>query len=199
MVGSGALTVNQAYPCGGGGGGGDDIAVNKGTAGAGSAGKPATSLNIVNLTGPSLDVPQALDCSSNSGTMLVAPLGNSASFACPMTGSVNLIQLENLNGLIPDALPVGNEFVSALSAVSFGDDGSAEIITTGVITISFVIPADLLNENLAVLYWDGTIWVDLSTAIFSDGKVVYNKGTKTTDGKFEVSTNFAGVFVLVKK
>lgn len=154
---------------------------------------------IVYLTGSSLEAPLALDCTLNDSTTLMLPFGNSASFACPIVGSVNLLQLENINGILPGGLPAGSEFISAMSTLLFGD-GGAEIVTTdGVITISFVIPADLLDANLAILYWDGANWVDLSTTVLSDGKLVYNGGTKTVDGKFEASMNFTGVFVLVKK
>ncbi len=156
------------------------------------------SLNVINLTGPSLDAPLALDCTSNSGTMLVLPLGNFVSFDCPTTGNVNLFQLENINGILPGPLPDGSEFVSALSAVLLDAAGPRKL-TEAPVTISFVIPADMLEANLAILYWDGTAWVDLSTTVFTDGKLVYNPGTKTGDGRFEASMNFVGVFVLVKK
>jgi len=51
--------------------------------------------------------------------------------------------------------------------------------------ISFLIPADMPDANLAIMYWNGGEWVEIAG------------GYKTADGRFEVSVNFTGSFMLV--
>jgi len=57
----------------------------------------------------------------------------------------------------------------------------------GFITVSFVIPDNMEDADLAILFWDGSAWVEVTG------------GHNTGDGHFEASTNLTGTFVLVSQ
>lgn len=136
-----------------------------------------------------------LDCDLFSGTVLVLPNGDKVTFKCPISGTSSLNSLTNDN--IPSALPDGVEFVSGMYSTQ-GPVGSDKALE-GQVIISFLIPDGMQGSDLAILYWDGTEWVDLDSASFEDGRMVFNGGYATGDGYFEAFTNFSGNFVLVKK
>jgi len=69
----------------------------------------------------------------------------------------------------------------------------------GKVIVSFLIFEMLREEDLAILYWNGTGWLDLATATFTDGRLVYNGGYERGDDHFEATTNFSGIFALVQK
>jgi len=77
-------------------------------------------------------------------------------------------------------------------------DGS-DTALDGLVIVSFVVPADFNSASLAILYWNGSDWVDLKEAAFDDGRVVFNGGYLTGNGHFEALTNFSGTFALVSK
>jgi hypothetical protein len=53
--------------------------------------------------------------------------------------------------------------------------------------VSFLIPDGMQDAEFAILFWDGTQWVELEGNLSKDGL------------HFEVTTSFAGTFVLVTK
>jgi hypothetical protein len=143
---------------------------------------PASSilpLHIVHVaSGESVE----LDCALYRGTMLVLPQGDSLTFLCPTQGDASASSLTN-DGL-PGDLPEGNTFASALSGALTGGE-SAPLPRAAV--VSFVILDGLQDAILAILFWDGSAWVEV------DGS------HKTSDGHFEATTNFTGTFVLVSR
>lgn len=136
-----------------------------------------------------------LDCTQYTGTMLMLDNGSHATFKCPITGFASLSMIEEAT--LPAALPEGIEYVSGLNAVS-SPVGSDQVLG-GQVIISFAIPQNMNAEDFAVLYWDGSEWVNLKDATFEDGREVFSAGFNTGDGYFQVVTNFSGKFVLVTK
>jgi hypothetical protein len=139
------------------------------------------------------DGPVDLDCELYSGTMLILSNGDSVTFKCSIVGSATLNRLTG-DGL-PGDLPEGVEFFSGMGA-GHSPDGSNTALD-GLVVVSFVIPDD--SASFAILYWNGSEWVDLKDASFEDGREVVNGGVKTGDGHFQAITNFSGTFVLVTK
>lgn len=139
-----------------------------------------------------------LDCDNFSGTVLILPNGDKVTFKCPIGDSATLNRLAQENGLpLPKELPESVEYVSGLVSTT-SPDGS-DVALDGLVVTSFIIPDGMQGEDFAILYWNGTEWVDLDTATFTDGRNVSNGGYVTKDGYFEAFTNFTGNFVLVKK
>jgi hypothetical protein len=136
-----------------------------------------------------------LDCEQFSGTVLVLPDGNKTTFKCPVDGSGSVTTL-TADGL-PGDLPEGVEFVSGMGAGQ-SPDGN-DIALDGFVIMSFLIPEGVASADLAILYWNGTEWVDLASTTFEDGREVIDGGHKTDNGYFEAAVNFSGVFVLVTK
>ncbi|HCR70771.1 MAG TPA: hypothetical protein DIW23_04950 [Anaerolineae bacterium] len=159
------------------------------TSGKKPAGGTGLPLNIVQ--GNSAD----LDCDLYSGTTLILPNGDKVTFKCPIGDSATLNNVANDN--LPNALPEDVEYVSGLVATT-SPDGS-DVPLDGLVVVTFIIPDGMQGEDFAILYWDGTEWLDLDTATFEDGRKVFNGGYITEDGYFEALTNFSGNFVLVKK
>lgn len=149
-------------------------------------------LNVVSLVDTGLSTPLVLDCTQYSGFVLSLANGDSVSYPCPASGNVNLLRVNAGPGQLPDDLPPGLTFISGMTSSLTGSTG-------GIIKTSFVIPADKLNSILTVLFWDGAALVDLSTAVFTDGKLVYNRGEKTANGTYQIETNFTGTFILVSR
>jgi hypothetical protein len=65
-------------------------------------------------------------------------------------------------------------------------NGASSSPVESPINVSFTVPENMKNANLAILYWDGGKWVEVS-------------GHMTPDGHFEALTNLTGTFVLVSK
>jgi hypothetical protein len=177
------LVVNPAYPCG-------FAEEDESLADVFSRPLP---FQVVSLNDTGTVAPVPIDCALYRGLVLVLPNGDSVTYHCPLSG------LASLNGYaegqLPDGMPAGYTFISGLRS----DLANASfLIEDGVVTFSFVAPVDL-TSGLTILYWDGAAWVDLSTAAFVDGKIVYDGGVKINDGKIQVSTNFTGIFVLARK
>lgn len=152
-------------------------------------------LNIIGLGDAGLNEPLALNCTQYSEVTLALANGDFMSYTCPATGNVNLARIGIDPAQLPAALPTGYKYISGITSMQAGLD----FLSTGIVKISFVIPADLLSASLTVLFWDGSAWVDLSSANFSDGRQVYNRGEKTPNGMYQITTNFSGIFVLVQK
>lgn len=68
------------------------------------------------------------------------------------------------------------------------------------LTIFFLVPEDLKNQNLAILYWDGKSWIELSNGThLGQGRIVSGLGFNESGNYFQANLNFIGVFVLVQK
>ena len=101
--------------------------------------------------------------------------------------SSDLILLSNTQ--LPASLPNGTTFISAVEIID----------TSDTVVISFPVSDEMQTEDLSILFWDETEWVDLRAASFDDGRIILDGGNFTNNGYFSASTNFGGIFVLVKK
>ena len=141
-----------------------------------------------------------LNCDLYSGTRLVLPSGDSATFPCPIRETAQLTGNTGGEKDLPGDLPEGTTFQSAFTIAVNEDDGTRENLSTYT-TLSFVIPEGVDVDSLAILYWDGEAWVELSDGlILEDGKVVGQAGFLSADGtSFQATVTFTGIFVLVSK
>jgi len=177
--GPGLVTISSegCVPSSGGGGG------------KGGSGLPGS---IIPVTGGGS---AEFNCELFSSTTLVLANGDSVTFKCPISGSGALSPLGS--DALPGGLPEGVTYASGLNAVP-SPDGS-DTALDGQVVISFIVPEGQESAELAILYWNGSEWVDLKDATFDDGREVVNGGGKTGDGHFQAITNFSGTFVLVTK
>jgi len=123
-----------------------------------------------------------LNCFAFAGTVLVLPNGDEIRLPCPTIGDATLNSVTDDN--LPGSLPKNTNYVSALTAQVINGGIPLEALPAEMI-ISFLIPADMPDANLAIMYWNGGEWVEIAG------------GYKTADGRFEVSVNFTGSFMLV--
>ncbi len=158
----------------------------------GNNGGPGLPMQIIPVNGGG---GAEFDCELFAGTTFVLSSGDKVTFKCPIDGEGVLDQLKN-DGL-PGKLPDGVEYVSGMQADQSPDGSDTPL--NGLVIISFVIPQDMQSEDFAILYFDGSDWVDLQSAAFEDGRTVFNAGFATENGYFEGVTNFSGNFILVKK
>jgi hypothetical protein len=190
-VGSGAITLDPSCNPGSGGAGGA-------TGSTGGTGSSSSPVNVIALSNENGTDSVELNCVDFGSTQLTLSNGDRVTYVCPTTGDVNLLRVAADGENFPAALPGGFTFISALDTHRM-ENGVEQTLTAGELVISFVIPVDLAGFDVTFLYWDGTNWVDLSTATLADGKTVFNGGVKTQDGRFEATTNFTGMFVLARK
>jgi hypothetical protein len=145
-------------------------------------------------------VPQSLitlDCNNYGGTQLNYPAWR-AIFHCPTLGDV-IIWPTDVNSLpIPLPDPDKQTFISGFT-LSLKEKEIEQSLTTGLTTLSFMLPKGAQGQSYSVLYWTGKEWVDLQLAGFQDGRIVFDGGTLTEDGSIAVSVNFTGTFVLVSQ
>ena len=139
-----------------------------------------------------------LNCKLFSGTVLTLPNEDSAYFPCPLSGSASLVGNTNneLSGILPDGTKFGSGFT-----VTISKDGESQNIVDEFIRISFKIREGVAVSDLAILYWDGTLWIELTDGLtLGDGRKVALGGFVSMDGLyFEALVNFTGTFVLVQK
>lgn len=158
-------------------------------------------------------VPQ--DCENTAGTLLKFENGTSVEVGCPFEGESTLESVEK--DQLPQPLPFGPEFVSALS-VNLTKDGQAleDPALEGKVTLSFKIPADLKGSRLSILYWDPTAkdgagdWIELPLDQFGgaefplhpedpeDGRTIFS-GVEISGDTITFTVNFPGVFALVSR
>jgi hypothetical protein len=65
---------------------------------------------------------------------------------------------------LPQTLPIGNTFVSAMRIELFKDDEPIEaLLPWQTMILSFAIPEELLDRQFVILYWDETLntWVEI--------------------------------------
>jgi hypothetical protein len=157
--------------------------------------------------------PVVQDCEAFANTVLVLPNGTTVKVGCPFNGSVIV---ENITEL-PGKLPVGLTFGDAIS-IGLEEDGVPVDVMDdgGLITITFVIPEELLDKHLSILYWDPTAndgqgdWVELPLEQFGgaefplypedpeDGRMICS-GFDQSGNTVSVTLNFPGEFVLVAR
>ena len=90
--------------------------------------------------------------------------------------------LEQTQEQLPAELEAGT-FGSALK-VALTDQGAN--VTDLVIKLSFPIPASMKDANLAVMFWNGSAWVEVS-------------GGSVVDGSFVITVSQPGTYVLIAK
>jgi hypothetical protein len=148
-------------------------------------------INRVRLTGRQSVL---LACLQFSGTLLTLPNGDSVFLPCPISENASLTSLSNADLL--HSLPKGTTFASGLDlqvilpatpGLFSADSANAETstATSEAMTISFVIPADQLNANLALLYWDGGQWKEINSVV--------------VNGHLNAQVDFDGTFIMVSK
>ena len=125
-----------------------------------------------------------LNCTTYVGTILVLPNGDEIRLPCPTLGDASLTSVSDSD--LPDKLPEENNFVSSFTTQVIKGGISLETLPALMI-VSFVIPKDMPDADLAILYWNGDEWVEVAGAY------------KTADDRFEASVDFTGIFVLVSK
>jgi hypothetical protein len=68
------------------------------------------------------------------------------------------------------------------------------------LTIFFQVPEEMKGQDLAILFWDGTNWVELENGEhLGKGRIVSGLGYAADGEQFQANLNFIGTFVLVKK
>jgi hypothetical protein len=141
-----------------------------------SAYAPTKSINQVSATGGAVE----LSCELYSGTQLSLPSGDSVYFPCPIKGTATLAGIEETQADLPD----GSTFQSGFT-IEVTENGKSTDKLSAFATISFAIPAGVDVSSLAILYWNGSEWVEQVGFVSADG--LY----------FQTTVNFTGTFVLV--
>jgi hypothetical protein len=169
---------------------------------------------VIPITGGEL---VTLNCTAN--TILRLPSGNYVMFdksACGLKG----IFSEELELALPADVPAGT-FVGAFTLNVMDGTKMLESLPTDThVTYALNIPADLLEKDLVIYYWDESAnkgkgdWVALPAYTEKDGKPVVSSlypdvtteqrsifsGMKLNDLHYlEFETNFSGLFLLVQK
>jgi hypothetical protein len=79
-------------------------------------------------------------------------------------------------------------------------DGDEWVDTPLFLTIFFLVPEELDTQNLAILYWDGANWAELSNDThMGQGRIVSGLEYSENSGYLQANVNFTGVFVLAQK
>lgn len=180
------------------------------------SGKPADSeskpLKIVEIPETGGE-PVEQDCENFSGTLLKLHSGTSVKVGCPFTGNSQLS--DTPQNQLPGRLPVGLTFASAITLGLDNEGNPLPFMSEGgLLTISFVIPEELVGKRLSILYWDPTAkdgqgdWVELPLDQFGgasfplhpddpdDGRLICS-GLEQSGKTVSVTVNFPGVFALV--
>jgi hypothetical protein len=148
---------------------------------------PNLPVKVVNVSnGQSVE----LDCEHFSGTKLMLANDNSMTVPCPINDAASIVgsKIEDL----PKPLPEGNTFLSAFNiSVSQKGEKLGKLLD-GYATISFVIPEDAEISKLAILFWDGSQWIEVKNTYVRNDPIA---------GKsyFEAYVTDMGTFVLVQK
>jgi len=175
-------------------------------------GKPSKMVKVPKTGGE----PVIQDCENFSSTTLVLETGTSIKVKCPFTGSSQLSDTseDELPGEIPNSLT----FSSAITVGLNDEEGNPVPVVTegGLLTISFVIPEELIGKRLSILYWDPTAndgqgdWIELPLEQFGgasfplhpddpqDSRQIYS-GLEQSGNTVSVSVNFPGIFALVAR
>ena len=159
-----------------------------------------------------------LNCNSFVGTILVLENGDRVRIPCPIADASTLTRVSPQD--LPGAIPNGYGYLSGLN-LEIALDGQVLDTLDTAITISF--RTDQNPSTLAILYWNGSNWDELSSfgnhgsIIYGSGEILFWNGTSWTDivppgekvignvgymtsgGYFETVLNFPGIFILTEK
>lgn len=144
------------------------------------------------------------------------PGGDLVQIVCPFSGSVRILPLDDT--ALPDALPSGFTYISALSLEILQNSKPVQVIAEGgFVKVSFVAPAVQEDNMYSVLYWDNGTWIQLNEFMLDENgnvqvvelnpdapddtrKILGGVRVATTSApaRVEVTTNFPGIFVLVQ-
>jgi len=71
---------------------------------------------------------------------------------------------------------------------------------TPFMTMFFLLPEDMKDKDLAILYWNNTEWIELIQGEhLGNGRIIRNIGFSPNGSYFQAEVNFIGQFVLVEK
>ena len=142
---------------------------------AGTGSQKEFVINTVFVSGARQQV--TLDCRLYAGTKLVLPNGDSALIPCPSGEFANLQSRSeaSLPGELPEDWAYGSGLVLDLDQA-----------TGSQVSLSFVIPDGVSTDTLAILFWDGSQWVEVA-------------GATQRGDRFETQVDHSGIFVLVSK
>jgi len=181
---TGTIILTDVIALGNGGDGADletncDIFVWGDVNGSTFAGNTQYGINAVTRSlNLNLGLPTVFTPANGTGeTNVSAPSGACPTATSPNPSAAYTIIVSLTQGQLPAALGSGNAFVSALQV-------SGQI--TNGITLSFPIPAGMENADLAVMFWNGSAWVEVS-------------GGSVVGDAFVITVNQPGIYVLVSK
>lgn len=171
-----------------------------------------------------------LNCTSYSGTVLTLENGDSVYIPCPIIDSARLAEIPEtgLMGPLPDEAAFVSAFIldiynegrlvglgneSGLVDFSNSSDSGSQYIywngsswvevtnqTFPFMSLIFVVPEEMLGDDLAILYWNGVEWIELTDGLqLGDGRSVGLGGHLDDKLRFVATVNFTGTFVLVTK
>ena len=110
---------------------------------------------------------------------------------------------------LPGAAPDGIQFSSALEAAAYLNGNYVDILPPGgTIQVEFSIPEEFKGMELVIMYWDPgkNAWVEVpiggKEGEFSPSdpaKQILSGAAELANGRFGVSVNFSGIFMLVAR
>jgi len=128
------------------------------------------------------------------------------------SGDASSLKRES-EGTIPKGTSGNLEFVSALTVEIYVDELQVDIVPNQQsITVSFIIPEELIGREFVILYWDETLnsglggWVEIEmTILYWDtrleswiDKTTLNSAVNyVTEGRAIATADFTGTFVLM--
>jgi parallel beta-helix repeat protein len=138
-----------------------------------------TDIKVVSVTGAQGQF--GLDCQRYGGTKLLLPNGDFVFIPCPIGEEASLKSLPD----VTQPLPPGSTFEAGLTLEITADGGRTSSVD-GIMTISFMIPEDKADADLAILFWNGNEWVEVENA-------------KLKNGHLEAQVDYTGMFALVSQ
>ena len=144
---------------------------------------------------------------ANLGDQIFFPVGS---------GDAASLKRESVETL-PDRISEIDEFVSAMTVSIYADELLVGIVPNQqLITLSFIIPEELIGREFIILYWDQTLdnglggWVEIDTTVlYWDARLNNNLGgwidaplsdvelSFVIEGRAVATVNFTGTFMLV--
>ena len=144
---------------------------------------------------------------ANLGDQVFFPVGS---------GDAASLKRESVETL-PDRISEIDEFVSAMTVSIYADELLVGIVPNQqLITLSFIIPEELIGREFIILYWDQTLdnglggWVEIDTTVlYWDARLNNNLGgwidaplsdvelSFVIEGRAVATVNFTGTFMLV--
>ncbi len=110
---------------------------------------------------------------------------------------------------LPGTTPDGTQYGSALEAAAYLNGSYVDILPPGgTIQVEFSIPEELAGKELVIMYWDPgkNAWVELpiggNEGEFSSSdpaRQLVSGAAELANGRFGVTVNFSGIFMLVAR